>query len=360
MWKNANMTMSAIELKCPVCRSSWRNFPGVNIQLRSVIEKSYPQECEEREGSLTPEDRGLLARFRQAKEKESQWKDNVVPRLRRQEIQRLVTGLCCIFAVVLTLLMVVFSLVFWTWAGAEGEFMRKPASQWSQRDVTEWLDGLGTWATKNYSDLFQQEHINGPRLLLLDEDSLKAIGIKDSYHQRSILYGIQELKSAEFNAPRNFYEFKAGHRRQTLMVAVFYSVWPRFTIFYCYIFHYHEIFSPLFQTHPPSHRDGGETEVVAAEESKELSYVYLMVLFLVVFLAPHVLVAHLAWEWTGVYPWVAYPVLVHCCWEIWLEGKGLIGRLRSGNWAGLELMSWSERLVQLSRYVLQVYNNQPQ
>ena len=53
--------------------------------------------------------------------------------------------------------MVVFSLVFWTWAGAEGEFMRKPASQWSQRDVTEWLDGLGTWATKNYSDLFQQE-----------------------------------------------------------------------------------------------------------------------------------------------------------------------------------------------------------
>ena len=71
---------------------------------RSVIEKSYPQECEEREGSLTPEDRGLLARFRQAKEKESQWKDNVVPRLRRQEIQRLVTGLCCIFAVVLTLL----------------------------------------------------------------------------------------------------------------------------------------------------------------------------------------------------------------------------------------------------------------
>ena len=36
MWKNANMTMSAIELKCPVCRSSWRNFPGVNIQLRYI------------------------------------------------------------------------------------------------------------------------------------------------------------------------------------------------------------------------------------------------------------------------------------------------------------------------------------
>ena len=70
---------------------------------RSIIEKSYPQECAEREGSLTPEERGLLARFRQAKEKESHLKDNVVPRLRRHEIQRLVTGLCCIFAVVLTL-----------------------------------------------------------------------------------------------------------------------------------------------------------------------------------------------------------------------------------------------------------------
>ena len=41
MWKNSNNTLSAVELKCPVCRSSWRNFPGVNIQLRCNTVHTY-------------------------------------------------------------------------------------------------------------------------------------------------------------------------------------------------------------------------------------------------------------------------------------------------------------------------------
>ena len=52
------------------------------------------------------------------------------------------------------------------------------------------------------------QHITGLRLLKLDEDALKLIGIKDSFRQQSILYGIQELKEADFNTPRNFYEYK--------------------------------------------------------------------------------------------------------------------------------------------------------
>ena len=56
-----------------------------------------------------------------------------------------------------SLQMIGFSLVFWTWAGAEGEFMRKPVGQWSQRDVAEWVEGLGSWASKNYSDIFLHE-----------------------------------------------------------------------------------------------------------------------------------------------------------------------------------------------------------
>ena len=34
MWKNAREPESAARINCPVCRKSWRNFPGVNIQLR--------------------------------------------------------------------------------------------------------------------------------------------------------------------------------------------------------------------------------------------------------------------------------------------------------------------------------------
>lgn len=37
MWQNSREPIAAISLNCPVCRSSWRNFPGVNIQLRCRI-----------------------------------------------------------------------------------------------------------------------------------------------------------------------------------------------------------------------------------------------------------------------------------------------------------------------------------
>lgn len=36
MWKSSGKPLSAVNLKCPVCRSLWRNFPGVNIQLRYI------------------------------------------------------------------------------------------------------------------------------------------------------------------------------------------------------------------------------------------------------------------------------------------------------------------------------------
>ena len=127
-------------------------------------------------------DQQLLARFKSVREKESQLKDKLLPSLRREEITRLVTTLLCVFGAVLAVLVrtlapkplslsslsslmlthslskiLLFIVVFWAWVGAEGKFMRKPVNQWSQRDVAEWVRGLGTWASSNYSDLFQAE-----------------------------------------------------------------------------------------------------------------------------------------------------------------------------------------------------------
>ena len=145
---------------------------------------------------------------------------------------------------------------------------------------------------------------------------------------------------------------QAGHRRQTLMVALFFTVWPRFTLFYCYTFHYHEIFLPLVQDSLTSQREGGEAETVADEKKreevvKELGYIHLAVVFLEILVAPHVLVAFFVWGWAVQYPWIAYPVLVHCGWESWREVKVAIRSIRSGNWAGL---SWNDIIIQLSRY----------
>ena len=53
---------------------------------------------------MPPEDEELLLRFKQARERESQLKDKVGPQLRRDEIRRLVSALCCIFTVIVALL----------------------------------------------------------------------------------------------------------------------------------------------------------------------------------------------------------------------------------------------------------------
>ena len=57
----------------------------------------------------------------------------------------------------MALQILLFSLVFWVWAGAGGEFMRKPVGQWNHKDVAEWVGGLGKWATHNYSQIFLAE-----------------------------------------------------------------------------------------------------------------------------------------------------------------------------------------------------------
>ena len=52
---------------------------------------------------------------------------------------------------------VLFCCVLWVWAGAGGEFMRKPVEQWGTQDVLNWLGGLGEWTQGEYSELFKSE-----------------------------------------------------------------------------------------------------------------------------------------------------------------------------------------------------------
>ena len=74
------------------------------VRSRNIIERTYPQKSASRGTTMLPEDEALLLRFKQARERESQLKDKMVPQLRRDEIRRVVTMLCCIFTAIVTLL----------------------------------------------------------------------------------------------------------------------------------------------------------------------------------------------------------------------------------------------------------------
>ena len=71
---------------------------------RNIIERTYPKRCEERVFTMQLEDRDLLQRFKQTRDKESQLKDKASAPLRQEEVRRLVSGLCCLFFIVVAIL----------------------------------------------------------------------------------------------------------------------------------------------------------------------------------------------------------------------------------------------------------------
>ena len=66
----------------------------------------------------------------------------------------------------------------------------------------------------------------------------------------------------------------------------------------------------------------------------------LVAIFIEIMLIPHFLVAYFSWGWAGQHPWIAYPVIVHCVWCMWGEGKQVVGWVRSVNWEAWRGTNW--------------------
>ncbi|XP_014482039.1 PREDICTED: phosphatidylinositol 3-kinase regulatory subunit alpha isoform X2 [Dinoponera quadriceps] len=66
----------------------------------------------------------------------------------------------------------------------------KPVSEWTSLNVVEWMSALNLY---RYADVFKSKDIKGSDLPHLDREKLMNMGIKDEFHQRSILVCIEEL-----------------------------------------------------------------------------------------------------------------------------------------------------------------------
>ena len=148
-----------------------------------------------------------------------------------------------------------------------------------------------------------------------------------------------------------------------MLISTLYAIWPRLTLAYVYLFNYYDVFLPFMHYHFPAPErkreeagevgrgGGGEEEGVPGvmredweggegeeeEEEKEEkegvldepTYSQLVAMFIEIILIPHFLVASYAWGWAGLNPWLAYPVIAHCIWHMWAEGKLVVGWLTS-------------------------------
>ncbi|XP_043525585.1 phosphatidylinositol 3-kinase regulatory subunit alpha isoform X2 [Frieseomelitta varia] len=66
----------------------------------------------------------------------------------------------------------------------------KPVSEWTSLNVVEWMAALNLY---RYADVFKSKDIKGSDLPFLDRDKLMNMGIKDDFHQKTILACIEEL-----------------------------------------------------------------------------------------------------------------------------------------------------------------------
>lgn len=335
----------AMRLMCPVCRQPWRNLPGINIQLRGLIERGQSALLSKRREATSAEEAALVADFVSARGSE-QTRVRQEAQRPNPELRRVVTLLFILFGCAITIIVLMFCVLLWVWVGASGEFMRKPVSQWDNGDVLDWTVGLGDWARHaNVTRLFQLQKVTGSSLLLLDDNSLTDFGIKSDFQKKSILYAIRELKAFEFNRPRDFQQFKAAYRRETLIITGLYKLWPRVTFVYIYFFDYHKIFLPLIQSHFDTvHVRESEDESDPSWENTEPSIAQLAVFFLEVLVVPHFVVGSVAWSWIGVNFWVCSAVLLHCATAMLREGRELTRMAKN-----FHLQNLRERLPLLAR-----------
>ncbi|XP_076667877.1 uncharacterized protein LOC143368733 isoform X2 [Andrena cerasifolii] len=66
----------------------------------------------------------------------------------------------------------------------------KPLTEWTSQNVVEWMAALNLY---RYVDVFKSKDIKGSDLPFLDCEKLMNMGIKDEFHQKTILACIEEL-----------------------------------------------------------------------------------------------------------------------------------------------------------------------
>uniref|UniRef100_A0A8C8A0A7 Neurabin-1 n=1 Tax=Oryzias sinensis TaxID=183150 RepID=A0A8C8A0A7_9TELE len=79
-------------------------------------------------------------------------------------------------------------------AGKDYQWHNRPVSEWTNQQVCHWLMGMNM---DQYTAEFTAKAVDGPQLLLLDSDKLKALGVSNQSDRSTIKKKLKELKKAQ-------------------------------------------------------------------------------------------------------------------------------------------------------------------
>ncbi|XP_068100834.1 bifunctional apoptosis regulator isoform X2 [Hyperolius riggenbachi] len=302
--------VSSKKTECPECREKWEGFPKVNILLRDVIEKLFPDAIKEKYEDL--EQNSDIARALQAFNRFGNEQNQTSPRPGRAANR----GGGGFFSGVLTALTgVAVVLLVYHWSSRESEhdlLVHKPVSKWTPEEVVLWLEQLGPWAS-HYKDRFLSERVNGRLLLTLAEEefSKAPYSIETNSHRKAIIMELERVKTLGVKPPQNLWEYKAVNPGKSLFLLYALKSSPRLSMLYMYLFDYTETFLPFIHTTCPLQEKNEEdiiTKFIDLEDPTWTQWREFLVKYLFL---PYQLLAEFAWDWLEVHYWTSRFIIVN-------------------------------------------------
>ncbi|KAM5151832.1 bifunctional apoptosis regulator [Mantella aurantiaca] len=243
--------VSSKKTECPECRNKWEGFPKVNILLRDVIAKLFPDAIKEKYEDI--EQNSEISRALQSFNKFGDEQNQTSSTSGRANLNRGGGGF---FSGVLTALTgVAVVLLVYHWSSRESEhdlLVHKPVSKWTPEEVVLWLEQLGPWAS-HYKDRFLLERVNGRLLLTLAEEefSKEPYSIESNSHRKAIIMELERVKTLGVKPPQNLWEYKAVNPGKSLFLLYALKSSPRLSMLYMYLFDYTDTFLPFIHTTCP-------------------------------------------------------------------------------------------------------------
>ncbi|XP_063286370.1 bifunctional apoptosis regulator [Pelobates fuscus] len=302
---------SSKKTECPECREKWEGFPKVNILLRDVIEKLFPDQIQQKYQDIEQnhELKKILQEFSKFGSDQNKTSSSGDVRQNPQRGGGFFSGVLTALTAVAVVLLV------YHWSSRESEhdlLVHKPVTKWTPEEVVLWLEQLGPWAS-HYKERFLSEAVNGRLLLTLAEEefSKEPFSIENSSHRRAILLELDRVKTLGVKPPQNIWEYKAVNSGKSLFLLYALKSSPRLSMLYMYVFDYTETFLPFIHTTCPLEEDQQEDIISTFIDLHEPTWKQWREFIVKYLFLPYQLIAEFAWDWLEVHYWTSRFIIVN-------------------------------------------------
>ncbi|XP_040297382.1 bifunctional apoptosis regulator-like [Bufo bufo] len=322
----AQWWLSSKKTECPLCCDKCKEFPKVNILLRNIIEKLFPDTIKEKYEDLKQkvDITGALQAFNKYgifQSRLSSWD-------RQANHQRggiNFSGVLTVLKRVTVVLLVCYRII----QACEHDLLaHKPVSKWTPEEVVLWLEQLGPW-TSDYQDRFLSVRVNGRLLLILGEEefSKEPYSIESTSHRKAIITELERVKTLGVKPPQNLWEYRAVNPEKSLFLLYALESLPRLSMLYMYLFDYTETFLPFIHSTCPLQEEDEEDHITKFIDLQDPTWTQWREFLVNYLILPYQLLVEFAWDWLEIHYWTSRFIIVQAImlsivelltfWKLW-------------------------------------------